>query len=163
MERRSGFPTRKSPRLVDYDYSQASSYLVTIAVDDRTERFGSVTDGDMRLNGAGIMVEQAWRRIPHRFAGMELDAYVVMPNHFHAIVFLGTDPASTPPALSTIIGVFKSETTVEYGRIVKAGPVPRYHRALWQRSFHDRIIRNERILALAKEYIADNPRKWHER
>lgn len=157
-----GFPTRKSPRLVDYDYSQSSSYLVTVTVDDRSERFGSVIGGELNLNAAGLLVEQAWRRIPDRFAGVELDGFVVMPKYFHGIVFLGTDPVSPPPSLSTILGVFKSESTIEYGRGVKAGMFPRYQRALWQRSFHDRIIWSERILVLARDYIADNPRKWHE-
>lgn len=158
----TGFPTRKSPRLPGYDYSQASSYLVTVTVDDHTERFGSVIDGEMCPNAAGVLVEQAWQRVAQRFASVELDAYIVMPNHFHAIVFVGTDVESSPPSLSRILQVFKSATTVEYGRGVKAGLYPGYRRSLWRRSYHDRIIWNEQVLGIAREYIADNPRKWHE-
>ncbi len=116
----------------------------------------------MHQNSAGMIVESAWNRVPERFASVELDAFVVMPNHFHGIVFLGTDPALEPPSLSAIIQAFKSETTIEYGRGVKAGMYPLYRRALWRRSFHDRIIWDERILNLAREYIQDNPRKWQE-
>ncbi len=125
-------------------------------------RFGEILVGAVQLNPAGEMVKAAWFRLPDRFSSIELDAYVVMPNHFHGIVFLGTDPESKPPSLSRVIQVFKSETAVEYGRQVRAGVFPPIQRGLWHRSFHDRILWDERILNLAREYIHDNPRKWQE-
>jgi REP element-mobilizing transposase RayT len=114
----------------------------------------------MHPNSAGVLVGVAWKYVPQRFASVELDAYVVMPNHFHGILLLGTDPDHDPPSLSAIIQAFKSETTIQYGRGVKAGLYPRYHRALWHRSYHDRVLRDERILGLARDYVTDNPRKW---
>ncbi len=162
MDKKQALPTRRSPRIPGYDYTQAGAYLVTISIDDRTDRLGGIEGFEMHQNSAGMIVESAWNRVPEGFASVELDAFVVMPNHFHRIVFLGTDPALEPPSLSAIIQAFKSETTIEYGRGVKAGMYPRYRRALWHRSFHDRIIWDERILNLAREYIQDNPRKWQE-
>ncbi len=156
------YPARKSPRIPGYDYALAGAYRVTVTVDDRTNRFGHVEDARMCLNEAGALVEMVWKRVPERFNSVELDTFVVMPNHFHGILFLGVDPDSEPPSLITIMQAFKSETTIEYGRRVKAGKFPRYNRALWHRSFHDRIIRDERILGLARDYVADNPRKWYE-
>jgi len=155
-------PTRKSPRLSGYDYTQPTGYLVTISVDQMENRFGEVLDDVMQLDQAGEMVKAAWNRLPDRFSSIELDAYVVMPNHFHGIVFLGTNPESGPPSLSRVIQVFKSETAVEYGRQIRAGVFPPVQRGLWHRSFHDRILWDERILSLAREYVANNPRKWHE-
>ncbi len=156
------YPIRKSPRIPGYDYALAGAYLVTVTVDDRTNRFGHIEDSRTCLNEAGTLVEAVWNRVPERFGSVELDAFVVMPNHFHGILFLGVDPDAEPPSLIAIMQAFKSETTIEYGRGVKVGKFPRYHRALWHRSFHDRIIRDERILALARDYVADNPRKWQE-
>ncbi|MEJ7902143.1 MAG: transposase [Thermomicrobiales bacterium] len=121
-----------------------------------------MSDGQMQLNQAGEMVNAAWRRLPDRFQSIELDAFVVMPNHFHGILFLGVDPEIDPPSLSRVIQVFKSQTAVEYGRGIREGALPPVRRALWHRSFHDRIIRDERILGLAREYVADNPLNWHE-
>ncbi len=143
MDKKHALPTRRLPRIPSYDYSQAGAYLVTISIDDRTDRLGRIDGFEMRQNSAGAFVESAWKRVPERFASVELHAYIVMPNHFHGIVFLGIDPALEPPSLSAIIQAFKSETTIEYGRGVKTGMYPRYHRALWHRSFHDRIIRDE--------------------
>jgi REP element-mobilizing transposase RayT len=117
-------PTRRSPCLAGYDYAQAGAYLVTVSVDDRSHRFGHISDHEMHPNGAGQLVEEAWLRIPDRFASVELDAYIVMPDHFHGIIFLGTDPEITPPGLSTVLQAFKSVTTIEYGRGVKAGLYP---------------------------------------
>ena len=162
MPEDADFPTRKSPRLPGYDYAQAATYLVSISVDGMEERLGAIDDGTMRLNDAGILVEQAWLRLPHRFASMELDAFVVMPNHFHGIIFIGTTPEHVPPSLSRVIQVFKSETAVEYGRGIRAGAFPPVRRALWHRSFHDRIIQTDHVLDMAREYVADNPRKWQE-
>ena len=58
---------------------------------------------------------------------------------------------------------FKSATTVEYGRLVKSGPRPRYDKILWQRSFHDRILRDDRALENARAYIKGNPDRWLEK
>jgi len=107
-------------------------------------------------------VEATWLRLPDQFSSIELDTFVVMPNHFHAIILLGIDPAFEPPSLSRVIHVFKSQTAVEYGRGIRAGTFPAVRRALWHRSFFDRIIWDERILGLARDYVADNPRKWQE-
>jgi putative transposase len=156
-------PVRKSPRRQGHDYGQAAAYLVTTNVDLRERRFGEIVDGEMVLNSAGKLVEAIWQRIPDRFTGVELDAFVVMPDQFHGIVFVGTDPEIAPPGLSKVIQAFKSEAAVLYGRGIREGSFPPVRRALWQRSFHDDVLPGPRALELAREYIADNPRKWRER
>lgn len=153
-------PIRKSPRRKGYDYGQAASYLVTVAVDDREWRFGEVEHGTMHPNDAGQLVEAAWLRLSERFASIELDQYVVMPNHFHGIILLGTDPEHTPPTLIRVMQVFKSESAVAYGRGIRSGLFPNIRRALWQRSFHDNVLQGVRTLEMARTYIEDNPQAW---
>src|SRR5262245_16172423 len=82
------FPKRKSPRLQGYDYSQDGSYFVTICTHLRENRFGQVIDAEMVLNTLGCIAEACWEAIPSHFANVELDAYVVMPNHVHGIVII---------------------------------------------------------------------------
>jgi REP element-mobilizing transposase RayT len=77
---------RKSIRLMGYDYSQAGWYFITICVQNRLCLFGEIVNGEMMLNDAGRMVENEWLKLPQRFANIELHEYVVMPNHFHAIM-----------------------------------------------------------------------------
>ena len=81
---------RRSLRLKGYDYAQAGAYFITVCTQNRESAFGCVDDGDMRLNDAGRMVRSVWEGLPDRFPGMELDAFVVMPNHVHGIAtFVG--------------------------------------------------------------------------
>jgi len=162
MPNDSGQPVRKSPRRQGYDYTQAASYLVTAMVDHREWRFGVVEGGNMTPNRAGLLVEAAWLRIPDRFAGVQIDLYVVMPNHFHGIIFIGADPETSPPSLSRVMQVFKSESAVEYGRGIRTGHYPAVKRALWQRSFHDDVIQGSKALEMARKYIEENPRKWQD-
>lgn len=77
---------RRSIRLRDYDYSQAGAYFITICTQGRECPFGEIVDGTMILNGAGRMVEKCWHDIPAHFPDIELDEFVVMPNHVHGIL-----------------------------------------------------------------------------
>ena len=77
---------RKSIRLKGYDYSQAGLYFITICVQDRECLFGKIVDGEMILNDAGKMADNEWVKIPERFTNVQLHEYVLMPNHFHAIM-----------------------------------------------------------------------------
>jgi REP element-mobilizing transposase RayT len=147
---------------VGYDYTQISGYLISTIVDDRSHRFGGISDGIVVLHDAGTLIGTAWTRLADRFPAIKLDAFVVMPNHFHGIIFIGTDPNHASPSLSRVMHVFKSESAVEYGRGIRAGVFPDVRRALWQRSFHDRIITSSRILKAARDYVKNNPYKWQE-
>lgn len=79
---------RRSIRLNGYDYSSAGAYFVTICAQDRACMFGDVVDGRMRANAAGQIVRDVWAGLPARYANVELDAFVVMPNHVHGIIVL---------------------------------------------------------------------------
>jgi hypothetical protein len=77
---------RRSIRLKGYDYSQEGLYFVTICCQNRICRFGYIENGEMVLNDAGKMVETEWLKLPERFKNIKLHEYIVMPNHFHAIL-----------------------------------------------------------------------------
>ena len=79
---------RRSPRLQGYDYSQSGAYFVTICCHQRAQLFGHITDGTMHLSPAGQIALERWFAIPEHHAHVDLDAFVVMPNHIHGIVIL---------------------------------------------------------------------------
>ena len=98
---------RRSIRLKGYDYAQAGAYFVTICTQNRECLFGDVVDGAMRLNEFGEIVRLTWEDLPNHVANIVLDAFVVMPNHAHGIIFItdsvgdvgaGSEPAPTEPA-----------------------------------------------------------------
>ncbi|MEI6205174.1 MAG: transposase [Desulfuromonadales bacterium] len=87
---------RRSIRLKDYDYAQAGAYFVTICVWQRECLFGDIVDGEMHLNDAGRVVDTVWCELPARFSHVSLDEYVIMPNHFHAIILLNDTVGAIP-------------------------------------------------------------------
>lgn len=83
---------RRSLRLRGYDYGQPGLYFVSVCTWGREPTLGEVADGEACPNGVGTFVWRVWEGLPERFPGVEVDAFVVMPNHVHGIVFLGADP-----------------------------------------------------------------------
>ena len=81
-------PYRRSVRLQSYDYSQSGIYFVTMCTQDQICMFGEIVNGEMYLNAAGSIAQSTWNTLPERFPHVELDQYVVMPNHIHGIVVL---------------------------------------------------------------------------
>jgi putative transposase len=172
---------RRSIRLRDYDYSYAGAYFVTICTFERECLFGEVIDGDMRLNDAGQLIMTIWDSLPQRYQNVDVDSFVVMPNHAHGIVVIH-DPVGAiheSPAfesdvkigairesplqnrramtLSKIVGYLKMNTAKEINQLRDnpGGPV-------WQRNYYERVIRDEQELAAIRQYIVDNPARWAE-
>ena len=83
---------RRSIRLKEYDYSQPGLYYITICTQNRLCLFGRIENGKMILNDAGRMVENEWLKMPVRFTNIALHEYVVMPDHFHAILEIVAAP-----------------------------------------------------------------------
>lgn len=137
---------RKSPRLPEYDYTTDGAYFLSACTRDRVCVFGVVVHDEIRPNSVGRIVEECWAAIPEHFASVRLDAFVVMPNHLHGILWLVG--AGHAPPLPLVVGSFKSAASRVSGQ------------ALWQRSFYDRVIRNDTELRSMRQYIADNPLKW---
>lgn len=93
----SGYYNRRSSRLKGYDYAAAGAYFVTLVTQDRLCLFGDIVDGDMQLNVAGSMVFQEWNDIGTRSSSIEIDSFVVMPNHIHGIIVI-SDPIGSAPS-----------------------------------------------------------------
>lgn len=82
---------RRSIRLEDYDYSWAGAYFVTICAQNRACLFGEIRTDEMTPDPAGMLVQSEWDALPKRFPMLELDAFVLMPNHVHGIVVIAGD------------------------------------------------------------------------
>lgn len=91
MVKRNIKPAFRPLRLRGYDYSSAGAYFVTICAQDRKSIFGRITETSMILNQAGQLVLDVWNNLPGRFSRLNLDAFIIMPNHVHGIlIFPGT-------------------------------------------------------------------------
>ncbi len=83
---------RRSIRLKGYDYSQVGAYFVTICVQDRDCILGEIINGEMKLNAAGKMIHNWWNQLHKKYPIIELDEFIVMPNHLHGMIIVGADP-----------------------------------------------------------------------
>jgi putative transposase len=92
---------RQSIRIRGYDYSKAGAYFVTICTKNRECLFGAIRDEEMHVNELGVIIQQCWEDLPDHYVHMELDAFVIMPNHVHGIIVLndGNGRAGLKPAL----------------------------------------------------------------
>ena len=95
---------RRSIRLPGYDYTQAGAYFVTLVTHERACLFGEIVDGEMRLNEAGQAAERCWLDIPSHFPHAALDAFVIMPNHVHGILWIVETPAGAMGPGETGVG-----------------------------------------------------------
>jgi len=161
---------RRSIRLRDYDYSEEGAYFVTICTLQRQCLLGDVSGGEVHLSRFGLIVAECWEAIPTHFSNVELDSFVVMPNHVHGIVIIldGTqgdrarhasplhlNARAKPVLLGTIVGSFKSAASRHINNLRGTPGEP-----VWQRNYYEHIIRKERELNGIREYIACNPVRW---
>ena len=142
---------RRSMRMSGYDYSSAGAYFVTVCAHHRRLLFEPLPVRDM--------IERWWLELPTKFAAVELDAYVIMPNHLHGILAI-IDDVNHKVALPTILQWFKTMTTNEYIRGVKQQGWQPFEGHLWQPSYWDHIVRDEADMWRLREYIRANPLHW---
>ena len=149
---------RRSVRLVSHNYSDPGSYFVTICAFEKRCYFGSIENFEVRLSLVGTIINKCWHSIPTWFPSVTLDHFVIMPNHLHAILVLDQRDSNTkPPAsLSTIVRSFKSACTRHFDQQAATEP-----KNIWQRNYHEHIIRSRRRLFELRQYILDNPTNWH--
>lgn len=152
---------RKPNRLKYYDYSTAGWYYVTICTQNHKHHFGIIKNEKMMLNEFGEIIIEFWNEIPKHFLNVELDELVIMPNHIHGIIIINYDNnvrvenirPQQKTNLSNVIKGFK----IGVSKWCKNN---NYSDFKWQRSFYDRIIRNEKELYNIRKYINQNPLKW---
>ena len=163
----------ESARLSCWNYSNPWWYYITINTKEHPDYFGIVNHEKMMLNELGLIADKCWTEIPEHFNEVELDAYVIMPNHIHGIIIIN-------PAVETPHGTSQNElipgrtgetscrTSLQLGTIVNQfkGAITRwagkngFENFRWQSRFYDRIIRNEKELQKIRKYINQNPLKW---
>ena len=140
-------PNRKSNRIPEYDYSANGAYFVTICTKDRKKILSQVVGDDAHIvpKPYGEVAEKYIRNVP------EIEKYILMPDHIHMIIRLdgGSMWASTPTnKIASIVRSIKTLTTKEIGE------------SIFQRSYYDHVIRNQRDYDEIWQYIDNNPRKW---
>lgn len=156
----------ETTRLLNWDYSTAAPYFITVCTEGRQPWFGEITQGEMRLSEIGMQVQSEWLRSPQLRPDMNLmlDEFVVMPDHFHGIIIIGNNCynqtshqagnqfGSQSKNLASIMRGFKSAVTMQARRIV-----PKF---CWQPRYYDHVIRDDASMIRIRQYIVDNPSKW---
>lgn len=153
---------RRSLRLAGYNYRTPGTYYVTICAQDRACLFGAVTAGEMRLSDAGQMIRRTWNELSARYPGVETDAFIIMPNHVHGVIFLLDSAVDGSSALSLpdVVQRFKSLTTTRYRQGVHGLAWPSFRDRLWQRNYYEHVVRSTDSLERIRRYIMANPLNW---
>ena len=157
------FPKRKRNRLKNYDYSCAGAYFITICTKDKKCIFWDKNQStfvgediilppdNIQLSPYGKITEDAIKAIPEHYPHIELLQYVIMPNHIHLILFIPYDNGrliASPTSVLTAVGQMKRHVSRKIGVTI------------WQKSFHDHIIRDKNDFEKIFKYIYENPIKW---
>ena len=160
-------PKRKGNRLTDYDYSRNGAYFITICTQGRQQilwESDTFTEDDNvgasiarpqrapTLSKTGKVVEQCIWEIPAHYPHISVEKYAVMPNHIHLLLLIQREQVGRPmvaPTVSTVMQQFKGIVSKQLSR------------SIWQKSFHDHIVRTEHGYAQIWQYIDTNPQLWH--
>ena len=157
---------RRSMRLPEYDYTRSGVYFVTICTYRFASLFGRIVNGRVQLNVLGRLVEEEWRRTGEIRPSVDVDLFVVMPNHVHGLLWISDSQAERIPensttiranSLGSIIAQFKSIVTKRSPSLASSPSLP-----IWKRNYYDHIVRNERSLERIRNYIVENPSRWSE-
>ena len=181
---------RRSIRLKGYDYSQAGAYFITICTHNREFLFGEIIDGQMHLNEIGKIVESEWLKTSDIRDEVELDAFVVMPNHVHGIIVITGNSSPSEPVgahgRAPNVDMMADDLGVAAVRADGRPPLRRQPKSIgsimagfkstvtkqineirqtpgapvWQRNYYEHIIRNEKALQRIQRYIIENPQQW---
>ena len=150
-------PKRKDIRLKNYDYSSSGGYFLTICTSERRNYFwanvgatiGRPQDG--ALSSYGTIVDEAINNISSIYPAIDIDCYVIMPDHIHLLLFIRTDEYGRPmvaPTMSRVVQQLKGYITKRIGC------------SIWQKLFVDHVIRNREDYEEHVKYIYENPIRW---
>jgi REP element-mobilizing transposase RayT len=153
-------PARRHARLPGWDYRSPGPYAITLCTQHREWFFGDITDDRVVHNPAGKMIVAVWCEMTAEFPRVTLDAFVLMPNHLHAIVHLSREGPIGNPTLGDVVQRFKSITTARYSAGVHDLGWAPYDRRLWQWDYYEHIVRGSADLDRCRRYIAANPANW---
>ena len=152
------YPKRKPTRLKNYDYSSTGVYFITVCTQNKVNYFSDIVISNpnepatIQLTRFGKIAEEQIKAINFKYADVDIENYVIMPNHIHMIISIFNENEKNNISVTDVVRIFKSLTT----RLCKIGPV------IFQRSFYDHIIRNDTDYLRIRDYVDDNPSKWEE-
>ena len=152
-------PKRKPNRLKAFDYSQPNAYFITICTKNKEMLFWENVGASIarpekpKLSFYGSVVEEAISNIPKVYPMVSVDNFVIMPNHIHLLLQIHSDSsgrAMLAPTISKVVQQMKGFVTKQIGK------------SIWQKLFHDHVIRDEAGYLKIWNYIEGNPSKWEE-
>lgn len=151
---------RKSPRLKEFDYSTEGAYFLTICIQHRKNILSSIVgEGSPlpKLSQCGKIVEALIEKISEKYEDISVDSYVIMPNHIHLLLsVLKKDGRGDPsPTVDSVVAWLKYHATKEINKT--QGTIGQ---KIFQRSFHDHIVRNRYDYEEIYKYIHENPIRW---
>jgi len=157
------YSERKHPRLKEYDYSLPGYYYITIHTEadgctlSRVGRGLAPANAVIHLTEAGKIARHQLLELEERYSHVKIDKYVIMPNHIHVIIRLLEEAAgaSPRPTIPDVVCTFKSLTTRAHNQQFDT-----LGHKLFQTSFYDTVLRNERAYQECWKYIEENPIKW---
>jgi putative transposase len=157
---------RRSIRLKGFDYTQAGEYFLTLCTHERGYLFGSIENEVVKLSDSGMIVKAEWLRTAQLRSDVELDEFIIMPNHMHAIIALCRGASRRAPtregfgkpvagSLPTIVRLFKSSSARRINELRRTPGAP-----VWQRNYYEHVIRDQKELERIRDYIRLNPTRW---
>jgi putative transposase len=148
------FATRKLNRLKNFNYSEKGIYFVTVDIISTSQWLSRIEGGILHLLPFGEIIKKTWEDTPNHYQSCLLDEYIIMPDHFQAIIIFEETNSLHNKSLSKIIQAFKSLSKKRIKVISQGIPF------VWHKSFHDHIIRSDEELHKIRHYIKTNPLRW---
>ena len=151
---------RKPNRLKGFDYSRPNFYFVTLCTHDRQRIFGHIKNASLYSPQDIDKLAVTLLKETCQYYEVDLDEYIVMPDHIHIIVAFKKESKID---LSDFVKSFKRKFTSAYVKGVKVGKYLPYNEKIWQKSFHDRVIRDDDELNILRSYIRENIQRWEDK
>ena len=158
MKSKMEYKTRKSHRIKWYDYGSSGAYFITVCAKERKNFFWADVGApigrphDFKLSSYGLAVEQAINNIEKIYSTVIVDSYIIMPDHIHLLLIIQNDPSGRPmaaPTINQLVNQMKGYISKQFGF------------SIWQKSFYDHVIRNNKDYEFHIKYIYENPIKWY--
>ena len=149
----------KSLRNPNINY-RSGWWSVTVQVAKNKSILGAIVGEKVVLNELGRAVEEYWKGMPAKYPELEIFDFVVMPNHFHALLRVHYRPTNREHHLGFLMSRFKGGTSFIYGQLRRAGKVEDVGDRLWQRDYWDDLVSSDREFKGWQKYIRENPENW---
>ena len=149
----------KSLRNPNINY-RSGWWAVSIQVAKNKSIFGAIVGDKVALNALGRAVEAYWRALPEKYPELEIFDFVVMPNHFHALLRIHFAPTNREHHLGFLMSRFKGGTSFIYGKMRRAGEIEDIGEQLWQRDYWDDLVTSDAEFKGWQKYIRENPANW---